>query len=322
MAIAQKLPNNSTQGLPLPTHNPIYKSAKTRFVNELKASTVVDSLFVLSYKDARISSNAGRYLRVELKDRTGTISGYQFDRQSFADVPPVDSVVRVKGQIEKRNGKQRIKITEISAFADYNPADFIAQSIRSAFEMREEFSRVLASVERKAYIQLAKKIFGSKEVFERFLEAPARADGLGACRGGALEQSLKLARVVDTLCQIYPHANRDELIIASLTHLIGAVDAFDFDTSIKKTKVGKKLHPVYLSGLKLQHVQTLVNSNGNEAILSLHELYASAFNEDYSIQVERKAARIELVIFSQALRLLEHCEEADSSQASQLLAGY
>lgn len=294
----------------------IQSPIKTQFVNELTSSSLVDSLFVLSYKDSRISSNAGRYLALELKDRSGSIRAFQFDRSQFADVPPVGSVVHVSGLVEGKGTKKRIKVSSLEAAYDYSPHDFIAVALRPISEMREEFSRVLMSLKRKSYVQLARKILGSKEFFERFLDAPAQLEGPGACRGGAIEQSLKLARLVDTLCQVYPQANRDELLVAALTHLVGAVDAFDFDTSISKTKAGEKLDPIYLSSLRLQKVATLANARGNEAVLSLHELFANLRN------AEPSSERLELVILAQAYTALQSCEEAEAQQASRKQAGY
>lgn len=291
---------------------------KNSFVNELRALSSVDSLFVLAYKDSRISSSAGRYLVVELKDRTGIVRGIQFDRANFAEVPPLGSVVHVIGKVEGEGVKKRIKISNLEAAYDYDPRDFIAQSKRPISEMREEFSRVLASLERKSYLQLAKKIFGNKDLLERFFNAPASDTGIGAWRGGALEQSLKLARLIDSFCQIYPHANRDELMVAALTYLVGAIEAFEFDTSITRTKAGAKLEPVFLSSLRLQKVSALANAKGSEAVMSMHELYMLA---DKGLDVQ-EVQRIEKVIFHQALQALAACELADKGEARTKQAGY
>lgn len=300
---------------------------KDKFVNELIHGTYVDTVFVLTEKESRISDQAGRYLVCTLSDRSGSIRGLQFDRKSFADIPPRGAAVHVKGRVEVHGRNRRIKITSLEPAAHYDSADFVASSLRPLDEMRVEYARILKSIEDSYYLKIATALISSKEAFNDFLGAPASTHDGGAYRGAAVEKSLRLARLVNTLSALYPRADKSLLMAGALFHLVGSVQAFKYDTSISLTQRGEMFSPVVLSALKLEKLSRASNVQLSKRAQKLQALFMSVeggtTNKQLVEDIESlEAPSLETAIFKEAYSLLASADQVENRLSAKIRAGY
>lgn len=292
--------------------NKVPKEAKKQFVSELASGVLVDSLFVLGGYTSRIASNASRYLVYTLQDRTGSIRALEFDRASFGDIPPVDSVVHVYGSVEGVGKRKYIKVTHIEPTQQYESRDFIAQSLCPLEEMWREFGQRVVSLESKPYRALIHHVFHDDKLYLKFIEAPLADKGILAYRGAALERALKVCSIIDTLCELYPQARKNLLLAAGLLKYVGAAKAYAIDALITQTAQGKNFK------LELLSLKIIERSVGRKedlcgAALAVESLIVEG-QENNSLQLEK-------AIFGQACKLIETADNAHYQDFAQGVVG-
>lgn len=286
--------------------------SKPRFVNELADGVRVDTLFMLASKEARKTQAAGSYLVCELRDRTGSITGIQFNTTSFADIPPQYSVVRVTGHVATRGKQKRIRIESIEAVAKFNPADFIASSQRPIKEMRDEYVRQVYAIQDPQIAALVKSTLKTKDFFEAYIHAPLAEAGPGSYIGGAIDYTLKLCGILERLAELYPQADRDTLMAAALLGHIGAVDAFRIGAGVELTKEGRQTGLAQLSAYRM-HEALLRFQQSREAFSQVERII------NYRVEVPGNKD-IDVTLYQQAVELLNQAEASDRAEASRLTA--
>lgn len=282
-----------------------------QFIAELAVGMHVHAPFVLGSCESRIASNGSRYLAVTLRDKTGMMRGIQFDRMSYGDVPLPNTVVMVDGFVDGTRTSKRIKITSLSATSDYRSQDFVATSQRPIAEMSREFAQRVKALKSLPYASLIRRVYGNDGAYKQFIEAPLSQSGSLAYRGAALERTLKLCDVIDTLCNLYPHARRQLLLASALLAYIGAVDAFDVDAVISQSQRGKSLS---LPVLAFQHIDKAIAS---------HEMQRAGLAVESIILGSQESDKLvlEKALFSQACALLEQADLAsEQDSASRIVA--
>lgn len=291
-----------------------YKGAsKEQFVSELALGSRVDSVFVMSHSESRIAQNGSRYLTYMLHDRTGQIRGIEFDRTSFGDVPPVNTVVHVVGIVEGIRKRKHIKISAIQATSAYEARDFLTQSLRPISEMSQEFGSRVKSLKDLSYKRLIKEVFYFDATYKKFIEAPLSEKGLYAYQGAALEKSLKACSIIDALCELYPQARKNLLIAAALLHYVGSVDAFRVDALIAPTERGRNL------GVKTLSVHKIENAWSRYPLL---ERTATAVETVILGSAdEQSSLALEVSLFSQIEALIERADSAQSQDFARGVVG-
>lgn len=284
--------------------------SKNRFINELADGARVDTLFVLASKEARKTDSAGQYLICELRDRTGRIAGIQFNKTSFADVPPQYAIVRVKGRIISRGSQKRIRIESMEPVAKFNPADFIASAQRPLKEMREEYVRRVYTIKNSQIASLVKATLKTKDFFEAYIHAPLSEAGPGSNIGGALDYTLKLCSILERLAELYPQANHDTLIAAALLGNIGAVDAFRIGAGIELTREGHQTGLAQLSAYRM-HEALLRYQQDKEAFGMIERVINHRI-------VAAGSKDIDITLYEQAVELLNNAETCELVEAGRL----
>lgn len=285
-------------------------SGKNQFVSELAVGMRVDSLFVLSQRESRIAANGTRYLFYVLHDRTGQIRGLEFDRTNFGDVPSVNSVVHVVGEIEGVKKRKHIKISAITATAEYNACDFLMQSLRPISEMSQEFGLRVQSLKDLTYTRLIKEVFYHDATYKKFIEAPLSDAGLYAYQGAALEKTLKACVLVDALCELYPQARKNLLVASALLHYVGSIDAFRTEAIITPTERGKNL------GMKTLSLHIIESASRRYPVLQ--RAATAVETVILGLADSQSALALESSIFAQITSLID---SADSAQAQDFACG-
>ena len=87
---------------------------KGHFINALPDSGLVTFLAVLRERELRPRRSGGVYLHLLLSDKTGEIQGRVWDgAEDVARLFEADDVVKVRGTLERHNGKSQLIVQRI-----------------------------------------------------------------------------------------------------------------------------------------------------------------------------------------------------------------
>ncbi|HBT19912.1 MAG TPA: metal-dependent phosphohydrolase [Peptococcaceae bacterium] len=218
-----------------------------QFVADLKNGDRVESLFVVASKNlvpySNKSSKAGQfYLKLILKDKSGTIEGRIWDNALYYDLQfEIDDIVFVKGTVCKYNGLQ-ITVHEIErvSIEEVEISDFIPTAEFDIDTMWEKLVQFINKIENPYINELLNKLFDN--AFKgKFCAAPGGKKIHHAYRGGLLEHTVEVASIAENLTHIFPDfLNKDLLIAGALLHDIGKTLEYDVESlSFQKTLKGK-----------------------------------------------------------------------------------
>jgi 3'-5' exoribonuclease len=118
--------------------------------------------------------------------------------------------------------------------------------------MSEEFGQLVRSIENRHVRETVKRTFRTDGLYRAFKVAPLEGAGYGAWVGGALEHTIRIARLIVSACETQPEIDRDLVLAAALLHQVGAVDATTGAPRIQQTVRGRLVPRGVLSVMHLQ----------------------------------------------------------------------
>ncbi len=215
------------------------------FVRELQEGAQVECVLVVREAELRAKRDGGRYLRLTLGDRTGSLPAHVWDDvAAVAEIATVGEPVRVSGrlQVSGRYGAE-LKLRTLCAAepGSFDLADLVDGPPRSAAQMEADLRELLATVQDHDLRRLLHAVFGSESpLWVRYHSAPAAKRFHQAYRHGLLEHSLSVAQAVSAISATFSEINRDIAVAGALLHDIGKLDAYAFEGSaIEMTDAGK-----------------------------------------------------------------------------------
>ena len=146
-------------------------------ISELKEylGKEIQGFYLVAEKELRDGRN-DQYLRLRLQDRSGTIAGNVWkDAKNISESFSVGDVVHVKALVNSYKEQIQLNVSQIR-FADhseYRLEDFVTRSKKDPDTLAEQFFAFVDKVENIWLHKLLQAVFGDKEIFSRFLEAPA-----------------------------------------------------------------------------------------------------------------------------------------------------
>src|SRR6516164_4500461 len=114
---------------------------KGHFISVLPDSGLVTFLAVVRERELRPRRSGGVYLHLLLRDRTGEIEGRVWDgAEEIARLFAADDVVKVRGTLERYNGKSQLIVQRIRRCQEeeFNENDFCPVSEHHPDEMLAE----------------------------------------------------------------------------------------------------------------------------------------------------------------------------------------
>lgn len=220
---------------------------KTQFINELSIGDSVDSLFSIKYKYNILEYKNGFMFLMGLSDRTGDIEAIYWggnDKNSTQNVHEMlkeGDVVHVIGKVGEYKNKLKIDIKEsnIDLAKQYNIEDFIVKSKENVDAMFSYILNINHSLHDEYLKKLLNDFFTDQKFIKDFKTAPAALTYHHAYTGGLLEHSLNVAKICETLSELYPNkTNRDLMMAGAILHDIGKIIEYKTTTNIKITENG------------------------------------------------------------------------------------
>jgi 3'-5' exoribonuclease len=213
-----------------------------RFINQFADGESLDDCYLVSDKQIRANRQGASYLFVELRDRTGGISGrlWNIAEDSVAGINAGD-VARVRGKVQLYQGALQIILTNIgpASAGGFDLADLIRQSTSDTGKLTQRLREILLSIG-TPYVRSLMECFLIDEAFmAAFASAPAGTKAHHAYRGGLIEHVVNMLEVVLRIADLYPTVDRDLWLAGVFLHDMGKVRELSFENGFAYTDEGQ-----------------------------------------------------------------------------------
>ena len=214
-------------------------------VRELQEGAAVECVLVVREAELRAQRDGGRFLRLVLGDRTGSLPANVWDDvAAVAQIATLGAVVRVSGRLQGgvRHGAELVLRAICAAEPDsFDLADLVDGPPRSAEQMEHDLRELLATIQNRDLRRLLGAVFGAESpLWTRYRSAPAAKRFHQAYRHGLLEHSLSVAQAVSAISATFAEVHRDIAVTGALLHDIGKLEAYAFaGSAIEMTDAGK-----------------------------------------------------------------------------------
>jgi len=200
--------------------------------------------YACSRKDRLTARNGSSYLSLELRDRTGSITG-----RAFRDVDRLSArfdkgdAIRVSGRAERFRGELVAEIDEIQKLdgADLDPGEFLPAAYRDGEELAGFLEHLTREVHDPALREVVAGVLFSDPVATEFKRAPCTRGGHHAYMGGLVEHTVAVGTLVGDVCQLHPRLDSDMLMAAALIHDVGKTREFTYGAEFGLTEEGRLL---------------------------------------------------------------------------------
>jgi len=213
------------------------------WIAELQPGTDIEETFVVRSRDIRQRRGGGPYVAASLGDKTGEVNALVWENvEPLAKVLDVGAVVKVKGQVQRYNGRLQIVIRRASVVSadEIDEALYVRASSVDADVLWRRLNSLVEEMEDPDLRQLIFRITADPEVADRFRVAPAARGMHHAFRSGLLEHTVSMATLGRNLAEHYS-ANKDLVVAGCILHDLGKIWELDISSSIEYTDEGRLL---------------------------------------------------------------------------------
>jgi len=220
---------------------------KNLFVRDLKEGlSLFDEDFAIKSAKKAITKNGKPYLDLELSDHTGSIKAKVWS-ESIPKVGDIaeGNVYSFDGTVQKDAFGMQANITKAVLVENPDLSIFVPKSTNDASKMQVEFETYRDKIKNKHLKKLINDVF-EKELYAKFLKAPAAYYIHHAYENGLLEHTLDMLKMSEAVKDRYPKINYDLLLTGIIFHDLGKIFEYSLGTSIGVTREGKLLGHIYM----------------------------------------------------------------------------
>jgi len=121
---------------------------------------------------------------------------------------------------------------------DYTIEDLVAAT-ENAQEDLNQFRRILASIQNPWLQRLLQAFWDDQEFVQQLSDAAAAKKWHHEYRGGLIRHCYEMARLAETMCELYPELDRDVLLAGVFLHDLGKLAEMSHDLFVDYTTAGK-----------------------------------------------------------------------------------
>jgi 3'-5' exoribonuclease len=247
------------------------------FVRDLIDGQDVDLVLLCRSREDRGTRSGGRYMRLTLADRTGTVAAVMWDDvDEVADACCSGAVLRVTGAyaLHTKYGAQlTLRTVRVAHPSERRLDDLLDGPPRSADQMEADLRELIGTVQCPHLRALLDRVFAPGcETWEHYREAPAAKYYHQAYRHGLLEHCLTVAQAVSAISATFPGIDRDVAVTGAILHDIGKLDAYTSDPmAIDMTDLGKLHGEIPLGYYRIRRlIEDIPGFPGRTAAAVLH----------------------------------------------------
>jgi 3'-5' exoribonuclease len=227
----------------------------------LRAGEELDAVFACVRKTRQTTRAGAPYLTVELRDRSGSITGRVFrDADLLAGRFERGDIVQVHARAELFREQLQLAIEQIARveLTEEQAASFLPVSRRDVEELEGFFEHLAREVYDPGLKGLLQRLLDDQELRAELRRAPCSLPASGPARssvhhaflGGLLEHTVAVASLAIELCAVHPRLDRDLLLCAALVHDLGKTREYVYGAEITRSEQGRMLGHIEL-GLRI-----------------------------------------------------------------------
>jgi 3'-5' exoribonuclease len=254
-----------------------------RYVNTLSDGELLDEVYLLADKQLRANRNAELYLLLQLRDRTGTISGLLWNvKEDAAAMLGIGQFVRARGKVQLYQGNLQVILNKVTPEEgeEFNLSDFIPGTTVETDRLLGRLNEILLSVQHRGLRTMFELFLGDRGLMDGLTRCPAGVKLHHAYHGGLLEHIVNLLETAVRIVDLYPTVNRDLLIAGVFLHDLGKVRELGYDTTFIYTDEGQLIGHIVI-GVELlnekvaQTEQAIGESLPEEMVLRIKHMILS-----------------------------------------------
>jgi len=253
-----------THQQPAQPEQPAEPEAQPLVIATFRDGRDVQGVFACARKERMLSRAGTPFLTVELRDRTGTITGRAFrNADLLAGRFDRGDLVRVDGRVRRWGDQLQLDLRAIER-AEPDGVDetaFLPTSYRDLEELEGFLEHLASDVYDPGLSALLRAILADRSLRDQIRRAPCTLPRTAGARagvasahhaylGGLLEHTVAVATMCIELCALHPRLDRDLLLSAAIVHDLGKAREFAYGAEISRSDEGRMLGHVEL-GLRL-----------------------------------------------------------------------
>lgn len=216
---------------------------KKQYVNALQEGDFVNDYYVAIRKDLRNKQDGAAFLGMVFKDKTGDVGGIMWNNATETSrMFELGDVVNVRGRVNTYQNRLQIHVEQVVPLkeGEYSIADLVFVPEDTEKDLNA-LKAILAKVENPPLRQLIDLFWADANFVARFQAAAAAKKWHHEYRGGLVRHCYEMARVAETMCELYPEMDHDVLLTGVFLHDLGKLDEMFHDLYVDYTTVGKLL---------------------------------------------------------------------------------
>lgn len=214
---------------------------KNQYVRNLQEGDFINDYFIAVRKDLRDRQTGGKFLGMVFKDRTGEIGGILWNNAvEVAKLFDVGDVVNVRGRVNTYQNRLQVQIEQVLPLreGDFNTEDLVFTPENTQQDVKQ-FRAIMDSVQNPWLRKLLDRFWTDATFLNNFCTAAAAKKWHHEYRGGLIRHCYEMARLAETMCELYPEIDRDMLLTAIFLHDAGKLYEMSHELYVDYTDAGK-----------------------------------------------------------------------------------
>jgi 3'-5' exoribonuclease len=235
----------------------------------LRSGEQLSGVFACIGKQIRRSAASGApYLVVDLRDRSGALPARVFDEphQAAAGFEPGE-LVEATGTIRHFRGEPQLHLDTIRAVAG-DPTALLPHSYRDIDELDGFLEQLARDLNDPGLARLLEGILADEGLRGAWRRAPCAPDLHHGYCGGALEHSIAVATLAQSISEVHLRLDTDLLLAAALLHELGRAHEFSYGIDFAPTRRGRLFgHAQLGAALIAQRSEGVLSSERRDALV-------------------------------------------------------
>ena len=188
---------------------------------------------IVKRAEKKLTSKGSEYLDMKLSDADGEIIAKLWDYTPLTHGEfPLESLVKVRGEISKFAGSDQLRITKIRLATESDGVD-IADFVKTAdYSGEYMYNKLIEKANAFSDEELKKLVLTMyEERRDMLLCWPAAYRLHHAVRSGLLMHTLSIVKLCEGVCEVYPFVNKDLLIAGAMLHDIAKTTEYEVGTT-------------------------------------------------------------------------------------------
>jgi 3'-5' exoribonuclease len=203
-----------------------------KYIKNLKTGDSIDAVFFLKKKELSLTQGGKPFLKLTLSDKSGRMEAKVWENAEAADeMVATGAAVFVNGRVDSFKGDLQIRVDSIRLAepGEYKLEELV-RSVENPDEIFKNIKGMLDAISEKWLALLAKELLTDDELMSKFKKSPGAQNWHNAYIGGLMEHTYEVMKISGVVCDMYPDADRDMVMIGAFAHDIGKTVELDINT--------------------------------------------------------------------------------------------